>query len=135
MEKKWNKEFITQYNRIYRQKNKDKLRKQNREWKRKNKEKNKELNKQERERLKLEVLIRYSNSNPPKCVKCGYSDVRALSIDHILNNGAEERRNNFGSRLNAGTTFYRWLRRNNFPTGYQTLCFNCNWIKELKCRQ
>ena len=31
----------------------------------------------------------------------------------------------------GGTKFYRWLKRNNFPEGFQVLCFNCNCGKEI----
>ena len=133
--KKWTVEYEKEYMKEYRKKNKDKLRIQHREWKQKRKGRNKELNQQERARLKHQVLTNYSNGDFPKCVSCGFKDVRALTIDHIFNNGAEERREIMGNRLCAGTTFYRWLRKNDYPHGYQTLCFNCNWIKEIECRK
>lgn len=36
----------------------------------------------------------------------------------------------------TGSTFYRWLKRNNYPIGYQVLCWNCQWSKYLhgKCQ-
>jgi hypothetical protein len=33
--------------------------------------------------------------------------------------------------LRGGVRFYSWLRRNNYPEGYQVLCFNCNIAKGL----
>ena len=30
-----------------------------------------------------------------------------------------------------GEKITTWLYRNNFPKGFQTLCFNCNWGKHI----
>ena len=59
-----------------------------------------------------------------KCVCCGETEPMFLSIDHIDNNGAVERKS--GKYSGSGTGFYQWLRKNNFPPGYQVLCMNCN---------
>ena len=76
--------------------------------------------------IKETVLTHYGNGKCA-CVKCGYSDIRALSIDHVNGGGCEERR----LTHRAGNTFYRWLVTNEFPMGYQTLCMNCQWIKRF----
>ena len=122
---------IKEYMRGYRKKNADRIRRLNREWKARNRDRIRELNVNERNRLRDVVLNHYSGGDMC-CRMCGFDDVRALTIDHIDNNGADERRRLFGDRLSAGTTFYRWLRKNNFPTGYQVLCMNCNWIKKVE---
>ena len=57
------------------------------------------------------------------CACCGESEPMFLSIDHIHNNGAEERK--AGLYRGSGTAFYQWLRKNKFPSGYQVLCMNC----------
>lgn len=120
------------YMREYRKKNKVKMAEQTRAWCRKNSSRNKELNVEERNRLKLDVFSHYAIEGI-KCCRCGFSDIRALTIDHVKNNGADERRFLFGDRTCAGTTFYRWLRKNGYPNnGYQVLCFNCNWIKKVE---
>ena len=62
-----------------------------------------------------EVLKRYGNI----CAFCGEGFIPFLTIDHINNDG-HEHRTKFGNGL------YAWLRRNNYPDGFQTLCFNCN---------
>lgn len=59
-----------------------------------------------------------------KCNCCGESEPMFLSIDHIDNNGAEERKS--GQYAGSGYGFYRWLRKSGFPPGYQVLCMNCN---------
>ncbi len=79
---------------------------------------------QVREKRKRIVLTHYGNGKCA-CVNCGFDDLRALSIDHIDGHGAEHRRRN----NIKGVEFYKWLIKNNYPEGYQTLCMNCQWIK------
>lgn len=57
------------------------------------------------------------------CVCCGEKDHRFLTIDHVEQDGAEHRRsiNNSG-----GHNMYYWLKNNDYPDGFQVLCFNCN---------
>jgi hypothetical protein len=75
---------------------------------------------------KLEVFTRYSNGTPT-CKQCGFSDLRALSIDHINGGGLKHRRL---LGISGGSGFYHWLKRNNYPEGYQVLCMNCQYIKK-----
>ncbi len=79
-----------------------------------------------RRELKQAVLERYGKA----CIFCGYKDIRALQIDHINNNGAEERKALGGQHV-SGWRFYQYLVINGLPDGYQTLCANCNMIKQL----
>jgi hypothetical protein len=51
------------------------------------------------------------------------TNIGFLTIDHI-NGGGEKHRKEL--KLNAGTQFYRWLRNNGYPEGYQVMCYNCN---------
>ena len=57
----------------------------------------------------------------PKCVDCGYTDIRALEIDHVYNNGAEHR------KTGRGSSYYKSMLDN--LEDYQVLCSNCNQIK------
>ena len=103
-----------------------------RKYRRKNKE---EINRRAKERtlrIKTGVLTHYGNGKCV-CVKCGFNDVRALSIDHINNDGAKFRKTMMPNRSRAfsGLEFYAWLKKNNYPNGLQTLCMNCQWIKKL----
>lgn len=66
-----------------------------------------------------------------QCKACGFNDLRALQIDHVDDNGAEERRR-LGHRNFSGWMFYRWLKIQGWPPGYQTLCANCNAIKQVE---
>jgi len=79
-------------------------------------------------RLKLEVLNAYGG---PKCScnKCPEKsgDINFLTIDHINDDGNEHRKV-LGS---GGSTLYRWLRKNGFPSGYRVLCFNCNSARHI----
>ena len=76
---------------------------------------------------KINVLTHYGNGKLA-CVKCGYQDIRALSIDHINGDGKEHREQVGG----GGFTMYAWLLRNNYPDGYQTYCMNCQFVKKHK---
>ena len=62
---------------------------------------------------------------------CEEDDIGVLTIDHINGNGGEHRRQIFGKRKGAGggCSFYRWLKNNNYPEGYQVLCFSCQFRK------
>ena len=71
-------------------------------------------------KLKFEVLYHYSNGKM-KCGCCGESNQKFLTLDHISGGGGEHRKQ-FGNSKGV----YRNLRKNNFPEGYQVLCFNCN---------
>ncbi len=83
-------------------------------------------------RIKTDVLTRYGGGKCA-CVKCGFSDIRALSIDHINNDGAKARATIKPNRSRAfsGLEFYVWLRKNDYPKGLQTLCMNCQWVKRM----
>jgi len=84
-------------------------------------------------RVKHEVLGHYSDGKIV-CAWCGFKDDRALSIDHIADDGAEHRLAVLGTKRHAGITFYQWLRKNHFPPGYQVLCMNCQFIKALNVK-
>jgi hypothetical protein len=57
-----------------------------------------------------------------KCVKCGFSDVRALQIDHVNGGGGKEIRS-------IGVKKMYSLAIRDSEHKYQLLCANCNWIK------
>lgn len=77
-----------------------------------------------KQETKKRVLTYYGNGELA-CVKCGFEDLRALSIDHIGGGGSNHRRTLKEPRNN----FYHWLEKHYYPDGYQTLCMNCQFIK------
>ena len=66
-----------------------------------------------------------------KCLICGFSDVRALQVDHINGDGAKER------LVLQNVSLMRWIVRNpeEAKTKYQLLCANHNWIKRFENRE
>lgn len=138
-------EHKKQYNKEYREKNKEKINARNRNYyhlylkdkvkteKRKqylkkywkdNKDRYNEKKKQRDLKIKTEIFSALGN----KC-SCGFSDIRALQIDHIKGGGGKER-----SIVGKGN-LYLYIRRimlknpEKFKNKYQILCANCNWIK------
>jgi len=72
---------------------------------------------------KVKIIEAYGS----KCVCCGETLLEFLTIDHINNDGAADRKEN---KHGSGGKLYRWLIQNNFPKeGYQLLCYNCNCSK------
>lgn len=59
-----------------------------------------------------------------RCVRCGFSDKRALQVDHIDGRGRLEHR----SIGNMGI-YKKVLADPAWASKYQLLCANCNWIK------
>jgi hypothetical protein len=115
------------YKKEYKIKNKDKIKKQAKTYRdkhphrgvgqyRKYKEKRLIYGFNRRAKVKNEVLTYYGNERCA-CVRCGFTDLRALTIDHINGNGADHRKEN---RYVRGNHVYEW---------YQTLCMNCQMIK------
>lgn len=75
--------------------------------------------------LKMETIEAYGG----KCACCGETAHEFLTIDHIHDDGAEERRLHGGGRT-GGTAQYTRLRQQGWPKDrYQLLCMNCNFAK------
>ena len=73
-----------------------------------------------RRRMKREVIAGYGGA----CSCCGERRFEFLSIDHVNNDGAEER------KVLAASSMYYKLKRDGFPTArYRLLCMNCNWSR------
>jgi hypothetical protein len=82
-----------------------------------------DYHKKYRQSYKVDVLTHYGDGKLA-CVKCGFSDIRALSIDHINGGGNKHKKEN-GIKSNI----YVWLKKNGYPKGFQTLCMSCQWEK------
>lgn len=82
------------------------------------------INKRGREftqRIKVEVIRHYGG----ECTCCGEQNLKFLTIDHINNDGKAHRKV-MGRKDWGGRSLYLWLRKNNYPLGFQVQCFNCN---------
>jgi len=76
------------------------------------------LNRQKR----VEVLEKLGG----KCVECGFSDHRALHVDHVNNDGYEDRKK-------LKSVYQRYMAvMNDTENKYQLLCANCNFIKKYE---
>lgn len=67
-------------------------------------------------RRKLEVLEHYGRV----CFCCGEVIPEFLAIDHIDGGGKKHFR-----AIGQGN-LYSWLKKNNWPAGFQVACHNCN---------
>jgi hypothetical protein len=84
-------------------------------------EKSRQVNTSERRRLRSEILTHYGRNGRLECCCCGESHEEFLTLDHVNGGGGDDR-----NRYPA-TTLFRRLRRLGYPSGYQTLCMNCNF--------
>ena len=74
-----------------------------------------------RRRLAVVVLL------GGKCVRCGFSDERALQADHIYGGGNQELK-----AISTSGIYRKILKMDNPESEYQLLCANCNWIKRAE---
>ncbi len=75
-----------------------------------------------RDLRKARVLTHYGNGNLA-CIQCDEHRLACLTLDHINNDGAEHRKL-------LHKSIYLWAEQNNYPSGFQTLCWNCQWVKK-----
>ena len=127
-----NREKFNQRMRNWRAANREKAREQSREWRNRKiangtpeevaalRATESEKTRRLQAKCRDEVFTAYGGY---ECACCGEDERMFLSIDHMDNNGAIERKS--GQYHGSGTAFYQWLRKNKFPSGYQVLCMNC----------
>ena len=121
-----NRDKINEYRKEYTSKPevKKKIRERDNIWRNKNRAKYKDewnLSKRKSDLKKKKLVFdHYGNI----CSCCGESIATFLTIDHMNGGGTKHR-----SKIN--NNLYTWLVKNNFPTGFQTLCFNCNWGRHI----
>ena len=87
-------------------------------WQQNNKDRQNQLQRESNHRLINEVIDAYGG----KCACCGETRKEFLTIDHVNGDGNKHKKE-LGV---TGSGFYRWLKQNNYPKGFQVLCFNCN---------
>jgi hypothetical protein len=110
------------YNRDYYEKNRDKILAKKREWMREYRkrcpERSREVSRTAKQKLRDTIHMMYGD----KCVICGFTDKRALTLDHINGDGNIERR-----KLSERGV-YRDATMNYQPGKYRILCMNCQFI-------
>lgn len=111
-------------NKAYRDRNKERLNAESRDYRNKNLETQRRRVRECLQNIR-EKIVKLLGS---KCVICGFSDPRALEIDHINNNGNEER------KIFSTYGYYKHIL-DQIKVGskdYQLLCSNCNAIKRYE---
>ena len=120
-------EYQKKYQREWRKNNPDKVKEIISRWYWQNRDakisKTVQSNKRRYHELRIITLERYGG----KCACCGENTYEFLTIDHINNDGKNERKimNNYAGRI------YGYLANAEYqPKKYQILCWNCNLAKE-----
>jgi hypothetical protein len=77
---------------------------------------------------KCKVLTHYGPNQSLRCCweGCTVEDIDMLSLDHINNDGNVHRKS-AGDAIGRG--LYKWIIRNGYPAGFQTLCMNHQFKK------
>jgi len=78
-----------------------------------------EANRSKEAKVRAQVLDHYGW----ECACCGDPQAEFLQIDHVDGGGSQHRK--------EIPSTYRWLIRNGFPDGFNTLCANCNVGKHI----
>lgn len=72
------------------------------------------------------IIVKHYSNGKMCCNCCGENIFEFMTVDHIKGGGNKHRKE---IKKESGRSFYEWLIKNNFPKGYQILCWNCNWSK------
>ena len=131
-----------EYNRQYREKNREKVRAWHRAWAETHRDARNAAHKasrlaridiiRERERItsftrrkkvRDEALEHLGN----RCVRCGFTDWRALQIDHVNGSGTKQH-----AHKKSFSWFYKEVIASVPGEIYQLLCANCNQIKRYE---
>ena len=113
----------------------------NAEWYKNYLRKKEERARQERWQAKREIVSHYTQgtnacANPFGQHEKPYTDIRTLTIDHINGGGSKHKRELKVKKAPLhGNYLYAWLIENNYPDGFQILCFNCQRIKQIENHQ
>jgi len=115
-----------EYDRKYYESHREVIRKQKaenmRRYRVENPEKHRKMSRDAKAKLKEQLFEMYGHT----CAVCGFSDKRALTLDHINQNGNEERKA-LGER-----GVYRRALAEYRPDEYRTLCMNCQFIERSR---
>ena len=75
--------------------------------------------------FRMQIITAYGH----KCTCCGITQYEFLTIDHVNNDGAEERKAINGANI-ANRKIYQKIIDDGYPDRYQILCWNCNAAKQ-----
>lgn len=64
------------------------------------------------------------------CIRCGFSDPRALQVDHVDGGGFQSRK--IGQGISSSQLLNAVIKD---PDKFQLLCANCNWIKRVENKE
>jgi hypothetical protein len=80
-------------------------------------------------KLKVEVFSAICGAETPfcMCVGCRLNFLGFLQVDHENADGNKHTVGTTGRRMH-GPQLWRWIKRNNYPKGFQILCSNCNGL-------
>jgi hypothetical protein len=107
-----NRESVRAANSKWRKNNLEKVKAKDKRYRKTNKDKINRRNKEIRKNVFIEVLNHYGHV----CHVCGSE--QNPCIDHIGGN--------YGNSPKSGASLWFWLKKNNFPPGFRTLCNACN---------
>ncbi len=98
------------------------VRKGRKKWREKHPEQEREAQRVCKERARRALLALFGNA----CVQCGFSDWRALQLDHINSDGSGDPHRRWRAHK-----LKRWVIENpeEAHAKYCLLCGNCNWVK------
>lgn len=139
-----NREHKRELGRKWRERNRDKLREYNRLYSRKRRQDPQRLEYFNNYRRSEENRLRINSQSKQRrhsarqyligemggcCIRCGFSDWRALQIDHVQGGGIQERK-----LLSNPGVYYKQILESfyNSENKYQLLCANCNQIKRYE---
>ncbi len=126
-----NKEKNKERSKKWKIKHRDRCREQAKKYYREHPEKFKSNWKKYQDKLKTQAYAILGN----KCKICGYSGL-ALQIDHIHNNGVEERKKfKIGNGISTSYRITIYKKIISGSSEYQLLCANCNVEKEILRRK
>lgn len=113
-------EHKRQWQRQYFQDHKQESLEHQRKYRQEHKQKCREFARKYRQKFRQRVFEKLGG----KCVRCGFSDPRALQIDHVNGGGTKEHR-----EIGHQRVFYLKVFADT-EGNYQLLCANCNCIKK-----
>lgn len=108
------------YNQEYYRENRDQIIARVNEWVAQNPEKRKRNALAHYYRMQDAAIKAYGGY---RCACCGETQPMFICLDHVNNDGRAHRKE-IGTL--GGAKLYKWLRDNNYPSGFQVLCMNCN---------